>query len=344
MGFSDRRPRPLVLWALVATAILAISCASIFIRLADAPAVTIAFYRVAIAAALLAPGALPRRRWDLPGAASRPGPPSPPADGAAGTASNGAVSGPEPSSVATPASTAATAPTVAVGRAALHPAALTLAAGAFLAGHFLFWISSLQHTSVASSVALVSLSPLFAALISWVVLGERPERRLWCGLGLAILGSVAIAGIDFSLSMQSLYGDLLALGGALTAAGYLLCGRTLRRSMGIAAYASRVYGGAALLLGAAGLAAAAPFSGFSGRTWVFLILLALVPQLIGHTTFNWALRFLPATLVAVLTLGEPIGATVLAYLVLGETLTPAKGFGLGLLLAGIVLSSRGRAG
>ena len=302
MEFSERRPRPLVLWAMVATAIVAISCASIFIRLADAPAMTIAFYRVAIAAALLAPGALPWRR--------RRNPPD---------------------------------PAPAVGGTVRNPVAMTLAAGAFLAGHFLFWISSLQHTSVASSVALVSLTPLFAALISRAVLGERPDRKLWCGLGVAILGSVAIAGIDLSLSIQSLHGDLLALGGALAAAGYLLCGRTLRRSMGIAAYACSVYSAAALLLAAVGLAAAVPFSGFSGRTWIFLILLALVPQLIGHTTFNWALRFLPATLVAVLTLGEPIGATVLAFLVLGESLSAAKGFGLGVLFAGIVLSSRGEA-
>lgn len=288
----SRAPRPWLLWTLVAAAIAAISCASIFIRLAAAPSMAIAAYRVGIAALALVPGVWYKRRGPAQGWNAR-------------------------------------------------IIARTLLAGLFLAGHFLFWIESLNHTSVASSVALVSLTPVFAGILSSVLLKERPSRKLWLGLAVSVGGSIGIAGTDYSLSVESLYGDLLALAGALMAAGYFLSGRYLRRFLGIAGYALGVYGAAAVLLLGACLATATPLTGFDPRTWLLLALLALIPQLIGHTTFNWTLRFLPATMVAVLTLGEPIGATLLAYLFLHETLTMEKSLGLAILFLGILLSSLG---
>ena len=216
-----------------------------------------------------------------------------------------------------------------------------LGSGVFLAFHFILWISSLEYTSVASSVVLVDTSPIFVGLGAWVFLRERPRGWLIAGIVLSVIGGGVIGWGDMRATGEALVGDLLALGGAAMAAGYLILGRRVRPRVDIIPYLTITYGtAAAVLLVGTGITHA-PLIGFSGREYLYLVLLAVGPQLLGHGTINWALRHLSAGTVAVLTLGEPIGATALAYLILGEGLTWLKGIGAAAILTGIYLSLRG---
>ena len=223
----------------------------------------------------------------------------------------------------------------AVGR---HQPILVLAAGLCLALHFVSWIASLRYTSVASSVILVTLTPLLLVPAGYLMWGERLTRRLGLGIGLAIGGSVCIAWNDFQLSPpQALYGDLLALGGAVMMAAYLVCGRLVRPSIPLPLYAGLVYASAALCLWAVCLLSPVPILGYAGSAYLILLLLGLGPQLIGHTVVNWALAYLSPTIVAVVLLAEPVGASLLAWLWLGESVSWLQGGGGVLILSGIGL-------
>ena len=159
-----------------------------------------------------------------------------------------------------------------------HILGATLFSGLFLAFHFVFWIYSLQMTSVASSVTLVSTTPLFVAFFSYVWLRERPSKSIGLGILCTTVGSGFIAGTDFAFSKEALSGDLLALAGAVMAAGYLLAGRYARRSLDLANYSFGAYGMAAIVLLVCCFLASKPLLGFSNQTYYILILLALVPQ------------------------------------------------------------------
>lgn len=189
--------------------------------------------------------------------------------------------------------------------------------GIFLAVHFATWIASVDMTTVASSVLLVATSPIFVALAS-IFLGERPSARVWCGIGLAVFGGLVVAGADLGASAVSLKGDLLAVIGALSASGYLLIGRRLRQSLSLWTYAVVVYGSCAVVLAVSMLFIGTPFVGYSSSTWLVMIAIALGPQLLGHTTFNFLLGRLAASKVAVATLGEPIGSALIAAFAFGE--------------------------
>jgi drug/metabolite transporter (DMT)-like permease len=141
-----------------------------------------------------------------------------------------------------------------------------------------------------------------------------------------------------TLSKEALMGDGLALLGALAASGYFLVGRKMRKNQNLLAYIFPVYSTAGLILIIFSVSFQKPFFGYSSPTYLFLFLLAIVPQLIGHTTFNWALKYLPASIVAITILGEPIGSTILAYFILGEGLTLWKVFGGILIFVGIFIS------
>jgi drug/metabolite transporter (DMT)-like permease len=215
-----------------------------------------------------------------------------------------------------------------------------LASGGFLAIHFATWITSLEYTTVASSVVLVSTSPLWVALTARLFLKERLTSRLLTGLLLAMAGSfvISIAEARSGVSSRPLLGNALALAGALAVSGYWLIGRRLRRHISLVPYVTMVYGFAALVLLAAALLLRQPLAGFKTSTYAWLLLLALLPQLLGHSSFNWALEHLPAAYVAVATLGEPVGAALLAYLLLGETPHPLKLAAAAVILAGIYLA------
>ena len=199
--------------------------------------------------------------------------------------------------------------------------------GLLLSLHFAFWITSLKYTSVASSVVLVSTHPIFVGIGARLFLRERLGLNLILGIILSVLGSGLISYGDMTLSKEALMGDGLALVGAMTASGYFLVGRKMRRNQDLLSYIFPVYSTAGLALVLFSLLFQKPFFGYPTTTYLFMFLLALVPQLIGHTTFNWALKYFPASMVSITILGEPIGSAILAYFILGEGLTIWKGLG-----------------
>ncbi len=213
--------------------------------------------------------------------------------------------------------------------------------GIFLALHFAFWISSLDYTSVMSSVVFVATNPLFVALASVLLLHESLGRGTWVGILIAVVGGFIIGGTDLGASEATLSGDLLALGGAVAGSAYVLIGRRLRATLSLVAYIGIVYGVAALVLLAMALVSGASFVGYSPLGYLLLVLLALVPQLLGHSSFNYALKYLSAALVAVILLAEPVGATLLAVPLLREVPSPLKLVGGALVLVGIFVATRG---
>ena len=215
-----------------------------------------------------------------------------------------------------------------------------LVAGVFLALHFATWITSLKYTSVSSSVVLVNTNPLFVALFSWWFLREKIGIRAIIGVFVAVVGCVLIARADAGIGRNSLRGDVLALIGAMMFSGYLLAGRAVRSRAALTRYIFRVYGVAAAVLVLYCLLTEPNWVHFSGKTYLFFVLSALVPQSIGHTSANWALRFFPAALVAVCILFEPVGASLLALLFFREMLTWGKVLGGLIILTGVYLTLR----
>ena len=231
---------------------------------------------------------------------------------------------------------------------------LGLLSGLFLSIHFATWITSLEYTTIASSVVLVSTGPLWVALLAPIFLREPLTRPVLIGMALALIGGIVIGmsdsctwnnglscpSLDQVLHGRALFGNFLALTGALMVAGYLIIGRKLRVKVSLVPYIFVVYATAAIcLLIFMIFAKESPF-GFPPITYIWMLLLALVPQLIGHSTYNWALAHLPAAFVAITTLGEPIGSAILAYFILQQTPTIAILTGGALILIGIYLASR----
>lgn len=251
---------------------------------------------------------------------------------------------------------------------------LAVASGALLAVHFASWISSLAFTSVASSAALVATNPLWVGLASLLLFRERLSPLTLAGIGATLLGTLLIiltdmvgpnlgalfallvagdraglqallaAAADASAQPNPTLGNLLALVGAATVSGYLLIGRNLRRRLSVLAYIYVVYSSAALILLAWTLLAGVPWLGFSPYAYLLILALALGPQLLGHTAFNYALSALSATFVALAILGEPIGSALLALALFNEGFAPLQLVGFVLLLLGIYVASRAEAG
>jgi drug/metabolite transporter (DMT)-like permease len=307
---SPKQPRVSPFLAIL-VGILAVSTASIFIRFAqkEASSLVIAAWRLTIASIILVPVAATTRKREL----------------------------------------------TSLKRGELL---LALLSGIFLALHFATWITSLQYTSVASSVVLVSTIPLWVALLSPFTIKEPIRRAVFIGLFLALLGVMVVAISDTcSISAgritcpslvnfmhgQAFLGDLLALCGAIAGAGYLLIGRRLRSKVSLISYISLVYGMAAIVLVIIMFSAGENPFGYSPQIYLWLILLAVIPQLIGHSTFNWALGYLSAAFVSITLLGEPIGSTILAYFILHEKPSLMKLIGGGLILVGIYIASRSEA-
>ncbi len=309
MAQMDASPRRSTLSLALLAGILAVSTASILIEFAQhagAPSIVIAAFRLALAAFGLAPLALTRYRSELHQLTRREW-------------------------------------------------GLAILSGIFLAVHFSVWVSSLQYTSVASSVVLVSTTPLWVALLSPLVLRERVGAAAYIGLFLALAGGTVVALSDactwqagsiscpaagIFLGGTAFLGDFLALAGAWMAAGYMLVGRSLRAKMNLIPYIFVVYGMAAILLIGVMFGMRESPLGFSPITYLWLILLALVPQLIGHSIFNWSLKYIPVSIVSVALLGEPVGSTVLAYFFLQQQPGWIKIGGAVLILAGIWLAAR----
>jgi drug/metabolite transporter (DMT)-like permease len=225
--------------------------------------------------------------------------------------------------------------------------AFAAAAGIFLAAHFWSWIASLGLTTVSSSVVLVSAQPVFVALLSGALLGERATRRQWAGIVVAVAGAAVIAWGDFGLGPQALLGDALALAGAVFVSIYYVIGRRLRVQVDLWWYIFIIYGIAALVLVLATLVApGAALTGHSQRDWLVFLALAAGPMMLGHTAVNYALRYVRAYVANLAILGEPIGATLIAWLLpsIAEVPGPQTVIGGALILGGIAVTMRGRGG
>ncbi len=216
--------------------------------------------------------------------------------------------------------------------------------GAFLGLHFATWITSLEYTAVVNSVTLVTTSPLWVALLAPLVLGERLTHFTIIGLALAIGGGVLVAASatagDPPTRHDPWLGNGLALIGAVAAAAYLIIGRRLRARWGLLVYIWLVYGVAALLLVGVVIVSGEQVGGLPGAAYLWMILMGLVPQLIGHSSFNYALGYLPAAYVGLVILGEPIGSGLLAMALLEEWPVPLQLVGATLILVGIGVASR----
>jgi drug/metabolite transporter (DMT)-like permease len=223
-----------------------------------------------------------------------------------------------------------------------------------LAIHFATWITSLEFTSVASSVVLVSTSPLFVSILSPIFLREPIQRSLRNGLVLSLMGTFIVGlsdacntinglhctSFESIFSDQAIKGDFLALLGAIAGAIYLMIGRKLRSNTALISYISVAYSFAAIVLTGVVIIMKYEPGGYSSETYLWFILLAIFPQLIGHSTINWALRFLPAAYVSVTLLGEPIASTLWAYLFLEEAPSGLMLIGALFVLIGIGIASQ----
>ncbi|MCP3029248.1 DMT family transporter [Halobacillus sp. A5] len=209
--------------------------------------------------------------------------------------------------------------------------------GVFLALHFILWFESLNYTSVASSVVLVSMQPIFAFIGTFLFFKERFSAGAVLSMIIAVTGSVIISWGDFQVSGTALYGDLLALGGAVMVTGYFLVGQNLRKRLSMTSYTFIVYfvATAALLLYNIGLHV--PLTGYSGNQWFIYLCLAVIPTFFGHSLFNWSLRWISASKISMSILLEPIGAAILAFIILGERISWAQWLGGSIVIFGLML-------
>lgn len=212
------------------------------------------------------------------------------------------------------------------------------AGGIILAGHFWSWFASLERTSVGSSVMIIGLQPLLASAMAYAWLSERPTRWELAGMAMAAVGLAVIGAGDLRGGTDALAGDALAFLGAVLGAAYRTVGRAARPSLGALEYSAGVYTVAAVLLWALAAGTGARVSGFAPNTWVWLLALAIVSQVVGHTAMNWALgRFRVAT-VSLVAQAEPVLATLLAVPVLGEPVGAAVAAGGPFIVGGVVLA------
>jgi drug/metabolite transporter (DMT)-like permease len=275
-------------YVVLGIALLAVSCGAIFARLADAPPLAIAAWRVGLALIVVMPFA------------------------AAG---------------------------IVGARTSKRGRALAAGAGILLAAHFATWIASLEYTTVARSVLFVCTAPIWVALLEFLSGRGAPTRATLLALVLALAGAAVVSGGGHD-GAAALRGDLLALAGGVAMAGYFMLSREAQATLPFLTYLGIAYGVAAATLWLAVLVAHVPASGFDARTWWALAGMAAVSQLIGHSGYNWSLRHLSPLFVAVVSVGEPVLASALAWWILGETLDWRTGAGGVLILAAIAFATR----
>ena len=223
---------------------------------------------------------------------------------------------------------------------------LAMLAGVFLAAHFAAWVTSLEHTTVLISVVLVTTSPLWVGLLEVVFLKERLTRPIVAGLFVALAGGVIIGlpGADAIMPVDGnpLLGSGLSLFGAMAVAVYLIIGRKLRRDLPLVPYIWLVYGCASLVLVVVVLLTGTRVAGYSGTGYVFLVALALVPQLTGHSSLNYALGYLPATYVSLSTQLEPVGSAIIAFFLFHEVPAAQQMVGSAVIVVGVMLATWGQ--
>lgn len=210
-------------------------------------------------------------------------------------------------------------------------------AGIFLALHFILWFESLNYTSVASSVVLVTLQPIFAFLGTYFFFKERFSPGAVISMLIALFGSIIISWGDFQISGMALFGDILALFGAITVTVYFLFGQRVRRSVSLMTYTFLVYGVSSITLLLYNLTVQNDFFGYPSDHWLLFIALAIFPTFLGHTLFNWALRWLSTSTISMGIVFEPVGATILAYFILDEVVTWTQLLGGTIVIFGLFL-------
>ncbi|WP_040948767.1 DMT family transporter [Gorillibacterium massiliense] len=218
---------------------------------------------------------------------------------------------------------------------------LLLVTGAALGVHFLFWMSSLRYTSVASSTAILSLEPVLVLLGSILAFRQRNHPLVVVGMIVAVIGTALIGWGDFGLSARYLQGDVLSLLGTAAVAVHMLLGQKLRATMSAYVYSFFSFFMAANVLALYNLILGYSFGGYSAREWGIFALLAIIPTLIGHYLFNWLLKYMKASSVSMSILGEPVGSTILAYFMLKESVPIITGVAALLLLLGVWLFMKG---
>jgi drug/metabolite transporter (DMT)-like permease len=211
--------------------------------------------------------------------------------------------------------------------------------GAVLAAHFSLWIASLGRTSVASSVVLVTSHPVLVAIVGHFALRERLSAVNAAGIALGLTGVGILARGDAGAGASTLMGDLLAFLGGVCAGVYILGGRHTRQRVSLWVYAFVVYSFCAVFLLVGVAATREPLLGLPASDWWLFLAMALVPSILGHTMYNWSLKHVPAAVVSVSLLGEPIGSTLLAFLIFGEVPPQLAIVGGAIILVGIVLAT-----
>lgn len=249
--------------------IFSTSFAAIFIRLADAPPLAIAFYRMAIASVLLI---IPFLLWKQ----------------------------------------------VKLYRLNKNDTLIIISGGFSLAMHFTLWITSLSMTTVASAVVLVSTTPIFVGIITHFILKEKLSIVMISGIFIALIGGIIITGFDFRSGNNNIKGDLLAVSGAIFSAIYFVIGRKIRQRLSLLPYITIVYSVSAVILLFICISAKIPFFNYTGKTYFYFFLLGLIPTIIGHSTINWALKYIRTTVVSISGLLEPIFSSILAAIILYE--------------------------
>lgn len=280
------------LTVILTVGVVAVSLAAIFVRLADAPGVVVAFYRMLIASLVILP-------WTLRALKRTP--------------------------------------------LSRENIGYTVLAGLFLGIHFATWISSLSYTSVAASVTLVTTNPLWVALFSWIFLKHSPSFTMILGILIAVLGGALIGfgGAGSGVGSAPLVGNALALVGAICVSAYFLLGRSAqRRGLNLQAYVGVAYGVATLVLLPLPLFFGDSYITYSPETFMWVALLALVPQLIGHTSFNYTMKHLDPTLVTTIIMLEPVSSSLLALFIFGEVPSLLTIIGGAILLSGVALTTR----
>lgn len=221
---------------------------------------------------------------------------------------------------------------------------MCLSSGIFLSLHFVSWFLSIKLTNIASSVVLVTTSPIFLGIISKFILKKKLPKEITIAIILSFTGVLFIAQSDsnlfYKINQKILLGDLLALFGGFMASLYLLIGGIQRTRQSTLEYIILTYSFSALFLLFISVTFNMPFAGYKPESYIFLILLALIPQLVGHTSFNYVLKHLPTESVAITILGEPVGASILAYFIFDEKLQLLQFIGMIFILYSIILSTK----
>ncbi|WP_100331927.1 DMT family transporter [Bacillus xiapuensis] len=214
---------------------------------------------------------------------------------------------------------------------------LSFVSGTFLAFHFILWFESLNYTSVTSSTVLVTLQPLFAFAGTYFIFKEKFSAGALTGGAVAVAGSIIISWGDFKISGQAFFGDMLALLACALITGYLLFGQTIRQRVSLMTYTFIVYLNSTMVLFFYVLIKDVPFGPYPIEEWVYFLLLAIISNLLGHTLFNWSLKYVSTSVISMAILLEPVGASWLAYWLLEEKIIQTQIVGGGVVLFGIML-------